>query len=132
MTSFARSVLASIFSTTCDFGTLIALHELAHVGVVLATFFGTLVGFLVNFTINRRWAFEATHGHLGWQFARVLPVQAGSTGLQTAGEWLFVFRFGIGYRTAKVLVSVLVYLMWNYPMNRYWVFRTKVAPREAA
>ena len=125
--SFPRSVLASIFSTGVDFGTLIALVELVHLDYKIATFIGTIVGFLTNFTINRIWAFEATSGHLGWQFVRVLPVQAGSTALQTFGVWVFDQFVGLRYWVAKIVVSVLVYLCWNYPMNRFWVFRTKVA-----
>jgi putative flippase GtrA len=125
--SFTRSVFASIFSTAVDFATLAGLVELAQVDYKLATFIGTIAGFLTNFTINRYWAFSATEGHLGWQFARVLPVQAGSTTLQTLGVWVFVRFVGLRPEVAKIPVSVLVYLIWNYPMNRFWVFRTKVA-----
>jgi putative flippase GtrA len=125
--SFPRSVITSIFSTGVDFVTLLALVERVGLDYKLATFIGTIVGFLTNFTINRFWAFEATSGHLGWQFARVLPVQAGSTGLQTLGVWVFVRFVDLRLSLAKVVVSVLVYLCWNYPMNRFWVFRTKVA-----
>jgi putative flippase GtrA len=124
---FPRSVMASIFSTAVDFATLTGLVELADVDYKLATFIGTIVGFLTNFTINRYWAFEAAEGHLGWQFARVLPVQAGSTTLQTLGVWVFVRFLGLRPEVAKIPVAVLVYLGWNYPMNRFWVFRTKVA-----
>ena len=120
--SFPRSVITSIFSTAVDFATLVCLVEIVHLDYKLATFLGTIVGFLTNFTINRVWAFEATHGHLGWQFVRVLPVQAGSTGLQTFGVWVFDRFVGLRYWTAKIIVSVLVYLCWNYPMNRFWVF----------
>jgi putative flippase GtrA len=56
----------------------------------------------------------------------VLPVQGGSTGLQTLGVWVFVRFVGLRLWVAKIVVSVLVYLCWNYPMNRFWVFRTKV------
>ncbi len=118
----------SIFSTAVDFATLTGLVELAGVDYVLATFIGTIVGFLTNFTINRYWAFEAMHGHLGWQFARVLPVQAGSTALQTLGVWVFDRFIGFRYWVAKIIVAVLVYLIWNYPMNRFWVFFARRSP----
>jgi putative flippase GtrA len=133
MKSFTRSVLTSILSTAVDFATLVGLVELVHLDYKLATFIGTIVGFLTNFTINRQWAFEATHGHVGWQFARVLPVQGGSTALQTLGVWLFHTLLGMRYWTAKIVVSVLVYLGWNYPMNRFWVFphRRPMASPEA-
>ena len=130
MKSFTRSVLTSIFSTAVDFATLIGLVELVHLDYKIATFLGTIVGFLTNFTINRQWEFEARAGHVGWQFARVLPVQAGSTGLQTLGVWVFDRFIGFRYWVAKIIVSALVYLCWNYPMNRFWVFRKKAGEAE--
>ena len=127
--SFARSALTSIFTTGVDFGTLMGLVELFHVNYVVATFTGTIVGFLANFLINRFWAFDATDGAIHWQFVRVIPVQAGSSGLQTLGVWVFTSLLGLQYWTSKIIVSTLVYLGWNYPMNRFWVFGTKPAPQ---
>jgi putative flippase GtrA len=124
--SLVRSILTSIFSTAVDFGTLMGLVELFDVHYVLATFLGTLTGFVANFLINRHWAFEATKGKLHWQVVRAVPVQAGSTGLQTLGVWVFDSFLGLRYWSAKIVVATLVYMCWNYPMNRFWVFRTKV------
>jgi putative flippase GtrA len=125
-TSLGRSIVTSIFTTALDFGTLMGLVELVHVDYVIATFVGTIVGFLSNFAINRHWAFEAHEGPLHWQFVRVLPVQAGSTGLQTFGVWVFGRFVGLRYWLAKLVVSALVYLLWNYPMNRYFVFGRRI------
>ncbi|HEY6037618.1 MAG TPA: GtrA family protein [Kofleriaceae bacterium] len=121
--TFIRSVVTSIFSTAVDFGTLLALTQI--VDYRIATAIGTIVGFLTNFTINRYWAFEAAEGALHWQFVRVLPVQAGSTLWQTLGMWLAVGTLGLGITMAKIIVSALVYLVWNYPMNRHFVFGKK-------
>jgi len=123
--TFARSVATSIFSTAVDFATLLGLTQV--VDYRIATAIGTIVGFLTNFTINRYWAFEASQGALHWQFVRVLPVQAGSTLWQTLGMWLAVGTIGLQLVFAKITVSALVYLVWNYPMNRYFVFGGKPA-----
>jgi putative flippase GtrA len=130
-TSLSRSALTSVFTTALDFGVLVALVQLFGVNYVVATFVGTLVGFLSNFSINRYWAFEATSGKLHWQFVRVLPVQAGSTGLQTLGVWVFTDFIGLHYWVAKIVVSTLVYLGWNYPLNRFFVFGRKIEARAA-
>jgi putative flippase GtrA len=123
--SIGRSVVTSIFTTALDFGTLLGLVAL-HVDYVVATFIGTVVGFLANFAINRHWAFDAAQGSVHAQFVRVLPVQAGSTALQTVGVWLFAGTILMRLWLAKLVVSALVYATWNYPMNRFWVFRSKV------
>ncbi len=118
--------MTSIFTTALDFGTLVGLVQLLHVDYVVATFVGSIVGFLANFAINRYWAFDASQGPAHWQFVRVLPVQAGSSGLQTLGVWLFTDFANLRYWVAKIVVSALVYAGWNYPMNRFWVFRSRV------
>ncbi|HET9990450.1 MAG TPA: GtrA family protein [Kofleriaceae bacterium] len=123
--TFARSIVTSIFSTAVDFATLLGLTQI--VDYRIATAIGTIVGFLTNFTINRYWAFEAKEGALHWQFVRVLPVQAGSTLWQTLGMWLAVGSIGLHLTVAKIIVSAVVYLIWNYPMNRHFVFGGKPA-----
>jgi putative flippase GtrA len=124
--TFGRSVVTSIFSTGVDYGALLVLN---YVGVDyrLATFLGTIVGFLTNFTINRYWAFDAREGALHWQLVRSLPIQAGSTIWQVLGVWLFVGTLGIRIEISKLIVAALVYLGWNYPMNRLFVFGRKIA-----
>ena len=128
MTPFVRNTLTSIFTTALDFGTLTGLVELAHVDYVVATFVGTVVGATSNFIINRHWSFAATHVAWHGQALKMLPVQAGSSALQTLGVWLFT-RFGrVPYMASKLIVSVLVYLGWNYPMNKHFVFASRGEP----
>lgn len=128
MKAFARNTLTSVFTTALDFGTLTGLVELFGVDYVVATFVGTVIGATSNFFINRVWSFEAAHhAPMHHQALRMLPVQVGSSALQTVGVWLFTRFAGLPYFASKLVVSVLVYLGWNYPLNRYFVFR---APRE--
>jgi putative flippase GtrA len=121
--SLSRNTLTSIFTTALDVGVLIGLVELCHVHYVIATWTGTIVGALSNFFINRHWSFEAHRHSLRWQLARFVPVQAGSSLWQTSGVWFLTGVLGLQYIGSKVTVAVLVYLFWNYPMNRMFVFR---------
>jgi putative flippase GtrA len=122
--SFRRSAATSIATTSLDFAVLAALVELAGVNYVLATALGTIVGSTSNFLINRQWAFRASDGHAGHQAARYLAAQVGSATLHTSGVWLLTRFWGVRYLVAKIVVATLAYLVWNYPINRYWVFRS--------
>lgn len=122
---FWRSVMVSTLTTSADFGLLMLLVEVFHVHYVLATFLGTLLGSSSNFLINRHWTFRATEGHGGYQAMRYLMSQAGSIGLHTSGVWVFTRFLGLPYFVAKVVVAILAYLLWNYPMNKYFVFRRR-------
>lgn len=134
MKTLVRNTITSLFTTALDFGVLLLLVEVFHVYYVIATFCGTVAGATSNFLINRVWSFEATnrtsHGHARWQLVRFLPVQAGSSGLQTLGVWGFTERAHLPYLGSKLVVAVLVYILWNYPMNRWFVFRkfSRAAP----
>ncbi|MEP6652270.1 MAG: GtrA family protein [Myxococcales bacterium] len=120
--TFARSNVTSLFTTALDFATLIGLTELAGVNYVVATWLGTVVGALSNFLINRNWAFRARGKHYGPQFARFLLVQVAASAFHTGGVWGLTTTGGVPYPISKAIVSVAVYLLWNYPLNRRFVF----------
>jgi len=121
---FARATLTSVFTTALDFALLALLVECFSVNVALATFLGTVLGSSSNFLINRRWAFRGGAGHPAHQAFRYLITQVGSSAIHTGGVWLAT-RAGVEYLVAKVVVACLAYLVWNYPMNRAFVFRIK-------
>ena len=132
MKSFYRNTLVSVFTTALDLAVLTSLVELAHVDYRIATFLGTVVGALSNFIINRSWSFGATHVMPHWQLLRFVPVQIGSSALHTLGVWLFTAAVGLPYFGSKIVVATLVYLIWNYPMNRYFVFQTSLSRAKPA
>jgi putative flippase GtrA len=123
MRSFTRNALTSVFTTALDFGVMTGLVEIFHVYYVIAVFCGTIAGAASNFFINRHWSFQATHTGPRWQLARFLPVQAGSSALSTAGVWVLTEHTHLVYVYSKIIVATLVYIVWNYPMNRWFVFR---------
>ncbi|HLK93166.1 MAG TPA: GtrA family protein, partial [Polyangia bacterium] len=56
---------------------------------------------------------------------RFALVQAGASGWHTAGVWALT-RFGrLPYPASKALVAAAVYLAWNYPLNRWFVFNPR-------
>jgi putative flippase GtrA len=128
MNTFTRNTLVSCFTTGLDFIVLTSLVELFHVNYVVAVFSGTVVGALSNFFINRHWSFEVGHVAGHWQLARFVPVQAGSSALHTVGVWLLTEHTRLTYFGSKAIVAVAVYLIWNYPMNRFFVFRLWIKP----
>ena len=126
--TFLRSALTSLFTTGLDFLTLVTAVEVFGVNYVFATWLGTVVGSLSNFTINRSWAFRGSALKLRWQLARFVLVQAGASGLHTLGVWLLVRFAGVPYQAAKLVVATLVAVGWNYPLNHALVFAQRVRP----
>ncbi len=123
--TFRRSLLTSLLTTALDFGTLVGLTELLGVNYVLATWIGTVVGSLANFTINKLWAFSAREAPAVPALGRFVLVQTGASAWHTAGVWALT-RFGrLPYPASKVIVAAAVYLAWNYPLNRWFVFNPR-------
>lgn len=119
---FARSTVTSLFTTALDYATLVVLVELAHVHVALATFLGTVVGSLSNFAINKYWAFAAGRHPLGREVPRFVAVQAGSSFWNTVVVWGLSARLGVPYPIGKLVAAAAVFLGWNFPLNRWFVF----------
>jgi putative flippase GtrA len=123
MRVFIKSTATSLFTTALDYATLVGLVELAHMNVALATFLGTVVGSLSNFTINKYWAFDARHQPIGPQLPKFVAVQAGSSFWNTVIVWVLYRPFGVPYPIGKLIAAAAVYLGWNFPLNRAWVFK---------
>lgn len=122
---FGRSLLTSLLTTALDFATLLGLTELAGLNYVLSTWVGTVVGSISNFTINRVWAFSARAAPAVPAFGRFVVVQSGASALHTLGVWALT-RFGhLPYPGSKLAVAAAVYLIWNYPLNRWFVFNPR-------
>ncbi|MGZ3428515.1 MAG: GtrA family protein, partial [Polyangia bacterium] len=78
----------------------------------------------VSFLLYKYWAFDAAHvGRGSVQYARQLVIFGGSLALNTAIPSVLSYRLHIEPVIAFIASQVVVYLAWNYPGNRYWVFR---------
>ena len=56
---------------------------------------------------------------------RYLAVWIGSIALNTTGTYLLTELTGINYIISKIVVACLVATLWNYQMQRVYVFQSK-------
>lgn len=113
---------ASAAATAVDFLVMILAVSAAGMSPVGGTVLGAFSGAVMNFMLGRHWAFVATDGPLGGQAIRYALVSGTSLALNAAGEYVLAVRLGVGYVLARVAVSFLVSLTWNYPLQRFFVF----------
>jgi len=121
--SFTRSQLASLAATVIDFSTLVFLVEVGGVWYVLATAVGAALGSLTNFTLGRHWTFKATDGKLSAQALRYALVSGTSLILNSLGVFSFTEFLGLPYAVSKGVTSLLVGFLFNFPMQRNFVFK---------
>lgn len=117
-----KHLVSAIIATVADFGAVILLVDHATVDPRLATGLGCAVGGLINFVINRVWTFGSTAPALG-QAGRYVFVSASSAGLNSGGVAILLMLPGLDYRLAWAIVRASVFLAWNYPLQRDYVFR---------
>jgi putative flippase GtrA len=121
--TLGRHQVGSLVATAVDFGTMILCVEALGVSAVAGTALGATLGGVTNFSLGRTWIFRNHSGRLGGQALRYAVVSAAGAGWNALGEHLVHDRAHIQYILARALVSIVVSLLWNYPMQREFVFK---------
>lgn len=117
-----RHQAGSIVATVVDFTVMIALVSLAGAAPALGTAVGAASGGVVNFMLGRRWIFRATEYHPAPQAGRYAVVSLGSLALNTCGVHVLATVMHYPYVAARLAVSFAVSILWNFPLQRGFVF----------
>ncbi len=82
---------------------------------------GYVLGGIVSYALNRRYAFRSDRPHreATWRFALVAGVGFVLTG---AAHGAVQRPLGLPYLPAQVLTTGVV-LLWSFGANRFWTFR---------
>jgi putative flippase GtrA len=124
-----RHQVGAFAATAVDFAVMIALVHDGLVSPVIATALGAACGAGTNFALGRHWVFPAGLADgPRHQAARYALVALGSLGLNTLGELALNGGAHVQYVVARLFVSALVSLGWNYPLQRRWVFAPRARP----
>ena len=131
---FLRAQLSAQFATLADFILTYVCFEWLGIYYVLATSIGAITGGIINCVINYKWAFATKDCQFKWVFFKYILVWIGSFILNVGGVYLLVEFMqnnthlwekasGLYLIIAKVIVSIIVSVGWNYVLHRYFVFQ---------
>jgi len=122
--TLSRATIASLVATATEIGLLWLLVHPLRVPRWVAFW---VVQFYCNgltFLLYKYWAFDAAElGRMRMQYVKQLVIFGGSLALNTAIPSALTYRLHVEPVLAFVVSQVIVYLVWNYPGNRYFVFR---------
>jgi len=127
-TMFSAAVVASVVATGADFALVNFLVEWATIHPTLATFIGCALGGVINFLMNKFWAFRGNRGTTLTQSGRYAMVSGTSALLNSGGVGLLLLVPDLDYRIAWVIIRIAIYSAWNYPLMRNYVFPTREEP----
>ncbi len=124
LVTFSKAQLTAAAATIVDYSTLTGLVELCGIHYTVATAVGAALGAVTNFVANRHWAFHHEHhAPVAAEALRYGLVSAGSLVLNVAGVFCFTEMGGLRYFISKVITSILVAVLWNYPLHSRYVFK---------
>lgn len=123
-TQMVRNLGAAIIATGVDFVIVSALVNAGHLSAPWATAIGCAAGAVVNFFINRRYTFGSKDPKLP-QMRRYAFVSFTSALLNSSGVAVFLLLPGLDYRIAWLLARVAVFVAWNFPLHRNYVFASQ-------
>lgn len=132
--TFIRSSLSSQIASWIDMGTSIGLVALG-LSNWIATPIGAVLGGIVNCCINYRFTFRATSCSIKAVAVKYILVWVGSVIFNTVGtallaqvldRWHLLEAMGFtnvgSFAAARVIVSLVVSLAWNFLMQKYFVY----------
>jgi putative flippase GtrA len=88
-----------------------------------AAFCGAAAGAVMNFVLNRRFAFRDRTAITGRQLARFGLVAVATAMLMALAMQLVAVMLGVPYLIAKLVCAATVFAVWTYPAQRRLVFR---------
>ena len=123
--TFCKAETSAMVASVADFGLTVLLAEVVGVWYAYATLMGAVAGGVVNCCVNYRWVFSAAGLSKCGVALRYMGVWVASRALNTMGTYLLTEFAGINYIISKTVVACLVATLWNYQMQRVYVFQSK-------
>lgn len=122
--SLSRATIASGIATATEIGLLWLLVHPLRVPKWVAFWAVQFYCNAATFLLYKYWAFDAAElGKLRTQYAKQLVIFGGSLALNTAIPSFLSYRLHVEPVIAFIISQVIVYLGWNFPGNRFWVFK---------
>jgi len=123
MGRFLRANLSSGIATALDWALVTAIVWLG-VHYLIAAGVGAIAGALTDFAIKRHWAFDrSAKGTVTVEGLRYLLVSASSLCWNLLLSWALVGGLGAPAIPGVIAASILIGVLWNYPLHRWFVFR---------
>jgi putative flippase GtrA len=123
---FSKAQVSAFTGGVTDYLFMIFLTEFFHVHYTISILFAGALGSVVNFSLNKRWAFRTKdnpYKYPAWnQFLKFVPVVLNSIVLKSSGTYFITSFIGIDYKISRIMADFFV-AMLNFILQKYWVFR---------
>jgi len=125
--TFLQAQVAAFVGGITDYALMVLLTEVFQLHFTFSILISGSVGAIVNFSINRFWVFKNQSGYssrINSQLFKFALVVLGSISLKSFGTLILQKVFQIDYRIGRLITDSFVSYGFNYPLIKYWVFKT--------
>lgn len=126
--TFVRYLIVGGISVAVDYGTLLLCYYVFGFDLGVATTVGFLVGLVINFLLNKLWAFQAAGG------AKQTTEQALKVALLVVFNLVvtniavvYLNKVNVGPEISKILTTLMITL-WNYILYKKHIFKREEEP----
>ena len=120
---FFKAQLSAFIGGIADYLIMIFLTEYAGLFYTRSIIISGMLGAVVNFSLNRYWAFKSVDETKRKQLARFVFVVLGSIALKSSGTYIVTEYLKLDYRISRLCVDAVVSLAFNFTLQKYWVFK---------
>jgi putative flippase GtrA len=129
---FGKAQLSAFIGGIVDYLLMIFITEVFGIHYTISIGISGIIGAFVNFSLNRRWSFRSQelnymHSRTN-QISRFVIVVLNSIVLKSAGTYLFTTLLSIDYKFSRIITDLIVSLVFNYTLQRHWVFKKEKPP----
>ena len=121
--TFLRAQISAFNGGVCDYLIMIFLTEVLGIYYTASIVISGILGAVVNYSINRYWAFNATRVSKRTQLSKFALVVMGSIAIKDAGTFLLTEFLHLDYKISKLVVDGFTSLGFNFVLQKYWVFK---------
>jgi len=122
---FLKAQASAFIGGLVDYGIMILCTELLGIHYTISIIISGLIGAVVNFSINRKWTYQAENGAINIQLLKFTIVVLGSVLLKSSGTYLITSFLNLDYKISRIITDLIVSLGFNYTLQTYWVFNKR-------
>lgn len=125
--TFSKAQLSAFSGGMFDYLIMILLTEFADIHYTYSIVISGIIGAYINFKVNKVWTFNSKDytytSSTKMQICKFAVVVLNSVLMKAAGTYFITTYIKTDYYISRLFVDGFVSLVFNYNLQKYWVFR---------
>ncbi len=124
---FIKAQISSFLGGVVDYLIMVFFTEIFNLHYTISIAIGGVIGAILNFSLNKKWTFysksKSYKNSSSKQFLKFIIVVLNSILLKASGTYFITTFLGFDYRISRIATDLIVSIVFNYTLQKYWVFR---------